>query len=98
MNNFKEYLSYFVQAEHTAKIEAGLCVECSIRTAALVKIKYCFLPSQTQEVEVRHHVPVTQRTENMGQGNIQMTVQSLRVISFADIEEAFADAISLYDF
>lgn len=73
-------------------------MEFSIRTAALVKIKYCFLPSQTQEVEVGHHVPVTQRTENMGQGNIQMTVQSLRVISFADIEEAFSDAIFLYDF
>lgn len=52
MKNFKENLSYFAQAEQTSKIKAGLWVEFSISTAALVKIKYCFLPSQTQEVGV----------------------------------------------
>lgn len=68
MKNFKENLSYFAQAEQTSKIKAGLWVEFSISTAALVKIKYCFLPSQTQEVEVGYHVAVKQRAESMGEG------------------------------
>lgn len=96
MKNFKENLSYFAQAEQTSKIKAGLWAEFSISTAALVKIKYCFLPSQTQEVEVGYHVPVMQRAETMGEGIIQMTMQSLKVISFAEIEEAFSGAMSLY--
>lgn len=90
MKNYKENLSFFFpQAEHTFRREVGLWVEFSISAAALVQIKYCFPHSQTQEVEVGHHVPVMRRAENMTQGIVQMTTQSLRVISFAEIEEAF---------
>lgn len=73
---FKENLSYFSQAEHTSKRKAGLWVEFSISTAAPVQIKFSILPSQTQEAQVRHHVPETQGAESTGQG---MT-QGLRVI------------------
>lgn len=78
------------QAEHTCKREAGPWVEFSVSTAALAQVKYGVFPSQTQEVKVGHHAPVTQRAKNTGQEIIQM---SLRAISFLNTEEV----MSLYD-
>ena len=65
-------------------------MEFSVSTAALAQVKYGVFPSQTQEVKVGHHAPVTQRAKNTGQEIIQM---SLRAISFLNTEEV----MSLYD-
>lgn len=52
-----------------------LWVEFSISTVALVQVRYGLFPSQTQEVEVGHRAPVTQRAKNTAQGIIETMAQ-----------------------
>lgn len=89
MKNYKENLSYFSPGwAHIQK--RGWAVGGILNKQSCTGTDQVLLPSFPGTGSWGgHHILAMQRAENMAQGIIQMTVHSLRVISFAEIEEAF---------